>query len=242
MIPFDRARCLLVAGLAHRRARRKRAARETLNAAAAEFELLGAMSYAERARSEAGRIGGRPPASLDLTETEDHVAKLAANGGTSRAIAGALFISPRTVEANLARIYRKLGISSRAELGALMALRSTSETQQNNGFVGGGPAPSVTSVTNRLFAVERYDDSGDVPHPNDIFPRLPADVQLARAVYLPADEVVLALVEGEDEKAVAAAVAAAGWRVDRINPAAWVNLPVSAPVSTHSLPLGKALP
>jgi hypothetical protein len=57
------------------------------------------------------------------------VARLAAQGRTNRAIADALFISPKTVEANLARVYRKLRISSRAELGAAMGgphqLRST---------------------------------------------------------------------------------------------------------------------
>ena len=51
-----------------------------------------------------------------LTETESRVAALAARGRTNRAIADELFVSPKTVEANLARIYRKLRISGRAEL------------------------------------------------------------------------------------------------------------------------------
>ncbi|MFI7430127.1 ATP-binding protein [Micromonospora sp. NPDC049836] len=123
VLPLDRARCLLVAGVVHRRARRKRAAQDALRAAATEFDALGARAFAERARAEQGRIGGRPPAPLELTATEERVARLAAQGRTNRHIADELFISPKTVEANLARVYRKLGIASRAELGAAMAGR-----------------------------------------------------------------------------------------------------------------------
>nr|WP_238362208.1 helix-turn-helix transcriptional regulator [Actinopolymorpha pittospori] len=106
--------------MVHRRTRRKREAREALEAAAAEFAALGATAFAERAREELARVGGRPPAPSHLTATEDRVARLAAQGRTNRAIADALFLSPKTVEANLARVYRKLGIASRAELGAAM--------------------------------------------------------------------------------------------------------------------------
>lgn len=127
VLPLDRARCLLVAGVVHRRSRRKRAAQDALRAAEAEFAAIGARAFVERAQAEQGRIGGRPPAPLDLTATEERVARLAAQGRTNRVIADELFISPKTVEANLARIYRKLGISSRAELGAAMAGRSGTE-------------------------------------------------------------------------------------------------------------------
>ena len=121
VLPLDRARCLLVAGVVHRRARRKREARTALTAAAAEFSTLGAAAFADRAREELARVGGRPAAPRELTATEERVARLAAQGRTNRVIADALFLSPKTVEANLARVYRKLGISSRAELGAAMA-------------------------------------------------------------------------------------------------------------------------
>ena len=57
----------------------------------------------------------------ELTVSEQRVADLAASGMTNQDVAAALFISPKTVEANLARIYRKLGIHSRAELGRLVA-------------------------------------------------------------------------------------------------------------------------
>jgi hypothetical protein len=78
-------------------------------------------------------------------------------------------------------------------------------------------------VSTRLFAVERYDDTGGHVAPSDPFPALPAHVRLAGAVYLPVDEVVIAFVEGSDEASVGAAVTAAGWRVDRISPANWLE-------------------
>ena len=65
------------------------------------------------------------PRSSPPTTTRSHppngrVAELAASGMTNRDVAAALFISPKTVEANLARIYRKLGIKTRAELGRII--------------------------------------------------------------------------------------------------------------------------
>ncbi|MGB2920063.1 MAG: helix-turn-helix transcriptional regulator [Mycobacterium sp.] len=63
-------------------------------------------------RTEMGAAGAAA-----LTASEQRVAELAATGKTNRDVAAALFISPKTVEANLARVYRKLGIRSRAELG-----------------------------------------------------------------------------------------------------------------------------
>lgn len=120
-LPLDRARCHLVAGIAHRRARRKRQAREELEAALRGFTALGAAAFAERARSELARVGERATAPWHLTATERRVAELAARGRTNRAIADELFLSPKTVEANLARVYRKLGITSRAQLGTALA-------------------------------------------------------------------------------------------------------------------------
>lgn len=57
---------------------------------------------------------------FELTATERRIAELAASGLTNRQVAEQSFMSPKTVEANLARVYRKLGIASRAELGARM--------------------------------------------------------------------------------------------------------------------------
>ena len=88
--------------------------------ALAVFEGVGASLWAKRARAELARVPVRR-APGDLTPTEERIAALAATGLTNRVIAEQIFVSPKTVEANLARVYRKLGISSRAELGARMA-------------------------------------------------------------------------------------------------------------------------
>lgn len=119
-MPFERARTLLVRGQLHRRARQKQAARESLEEALAMFEQLDARLWSQATRADLRRIVHRSPPG-QLTATEQQVAELAGSGRTNREIAGALFISPQTVEANLARIYRKLGIHSRAELGRTMA-------------------------------------------------------------------------------------------------------------------------
>ena len=74
----------------------------------------------------------------------------------------------------------------------------------------------------RLFVVERYDDTG-TPGRSLPLPAAPAEVRVLCAVCLPADDVVLALIEGEDEQTTSAALAAAGWRVDRITPATWAH-------------------
>jgi DNA-binding CsgD family transcriptional regulator len=115
-IPFERGRTLLVLGAVQRRAKRKRAAREALEEALAVFERLGARLFAEQARLELGRIGGRGPATDQLTATERRVAGLVAEGRSTKEVAATLFVSPKTVEGHLSRIYAKLGIHSRAAL------------------------------------------------------------------------------------------------------------------------------
>ncbi|MGH2530034.1 MAG: ATP-binding protein [Actinomycetota bacterium] len=115
-MPFERGRTLLVLGTIRRRAKQKRPAREALEEALAIFERLGAPLWAEKARAELARIGGRRAAGGQLTEAEARVAKLAAAGRTNREIADALFMSVRTVEGHLSRAYAKLGVRSRTEL------------------------------------------------------------------------------------------------------------------------------
>jgi DNA-binding CsgD family transcriptional regulator len=118
-MPFEIARTLLGLGGVLRRSRQKRASRDALERAAAMFGALGAPVWAERARAEAARIGGRRPPSGDgLTQAEERVARLAAGGMTNREIADALYMSVRTVEGHLSHIYRKLGVRSRTELAA----------------------------------------------------------------------------------------------------------------------------
>jgi DNA-binding CsgD family transcriptional regulator len=119
-MPLERARSLLVQGQIERRRKRRRAARDAFSEAASIFESAGARLWAERVRTELERTSGSP-AGPGLSPTERRVAELAAAGRTNREIAASLFISPKTVEANLARIYDKLGIHTRAELGARIA-------------------------------------------------------------------------------------------------------------------------
>jgi DNA-binding CsgD family transcriptional regulator len=117
-LPFELGRTLLVRGAVERRAKRKREARDTLTKALEVFDGLGAALWTDKTRAELARIGGRAPSSLDLTPTEDRVAALVAAGSTNREVADALFVSIHTVEANLKRIYRKLGVRSRTELAS----------------------------------------------------------------------------------------------------------------------------
>src|SRR5581483_292485 len=118
--PFERARTLLALGAVRRRDRKKHAAREALGAALQTFESLGAALWADHARAEAERIGGRATAD-GLTATEARVAELLASGMTYRQAADVLFVSPKTVQWNVSKVYRKLGISSRAELAEWLA-------------------------------------------------------------------------------------------------------------------------
>jgi DNA-binding CsgD family transcriptional regulator len=122
--PFERARTLLALGETQRRARQRRAARQSLQAALALFEELGARLWAEKARRELARIGGRAPSVGALTPTEERVAALVAEGRTNREAANALYLSEHTVEGHLSRIYAKLGVRSRAELAHRLATLS----------------------------------------------------------------------------------------------------------------------
>ena len=123
-MPLELGRTLLASGQVARRAKQKRAAREAFTSALQTFEAIGAGLWAARARSELERTGLRHSAGDELTPTESRVADLAAQGLTNRRIAETLFLSAKTVEANIARVYLKLGIRSRAELGAAMAQRT----------------------------------------------------------------------------------------------------------------------
>jgi DNA-binding CsgD family transcriptional regulator len=115
--PFEAARSLMALGQAYRRAGYKGMAAQTLTSAAEIFDQVGTPRWAERARAEAGRVGLRPSKS-GLTATERRVAELVAQGNSNHEVAAALFISVKTVEANLTRVYRKLGVRSRTELAA----------------------------------------------------------------------------------------------------------------------------
>jgi DNA-binding CsgD family transcriptional regulator len=117
----DRARALLELGAALRRSNSRTAARGTLREALQLANECGAGALEARAREELLASGARPRRAAvygrdSLTPSERRVAALAAEGQTNRAIAQSLFVAPKTVEVHLRNVFRKLDLSSRAQL------------------------------------------------------------------------------------------------------------------------------
>jgi len=124
--PLHRARLLLGYGMWLRRQRRIAEARDPLRTARDTFSALGAAPWAQRAGQELRAAGEserqRPAAAWEgLTAQELQIASMAASGLTNRQIGDRLFLSRRTIGAHLYHIFPKLGISSRAQLGAALA-------------------------------------------------------------------------------------------------------------------------
>jgi DNA-binding CsgD family transcriptional regulator len=118
---FDRARTELLYGEHLRRQRRRAESREHLRAALEAFDSLGAAPWAERARGELRATGEtarkRDPGTLaQLTPQELQIARLVAEGRSNKEVAAQLFLSPRTIDYHLRKVFMKLGITSRAEL------------------------------------------------------------------------------------------------------------------------------
>jgi DNA-binding CsgD family transcriptional regulator len=123
-MPFERARTQLLLGQLQRRQRRRDAATASLDEALRTFRGIGATVWADRAEAELARVVSGRRRSQGLTATEERVAESAASGMTNRDIAAALFVSPKTVEVTLSRVYRKLGIRSRTELHQALQARN----------------------------------------------------------------------------------------------------------------------
>lgn len=120
-LDFGLARALLDHGGWLRRARRRKAARPHLEEAFDRFQAMGADAWAALAATELDRCGAPRPSSGTtdpLTPQERQVATLVAAGSSNREVSARLFVSVRTVESHLSRIYRKLGLRSRSELAA----------------------------------------------------------------------------------------------------------------------------
>ena len=122
--PFDLGRTELLYGEWLRRNRRRIEARSQLRAALESFEQLGVAPWADRARSELRATGEtarrRDPSTRDqLTPQELNIAGLAAAGLTNPEIGAQLFLSRRTIDYHLRKVFAKLGIASRAELAGL---------------------------------------------------------------------------------------------------------------------------
>jgi DNA-binding CsgD family transcriptional regulator len=119
--PFIEARTELLFGEWLRRGRQRREARQHLRRAADLFRQVGTPPWEERAESELRATGERArkrdPSTLDqLTPQELQIAGLVASGMTNRQIAEQLYLSPRTIDYHLRKIFSKLGVASRTEL------------------------------------------------------------------------------------------------------------------------------
>jgi DNA-binding CsgD family transcriptional regulator/tetratricopeptide (TPR) repeat protein len=124
--PFDVARVQLALGAQLRRSRQRVEARRHLEAAMTSFEMMGAAPWSERAGHELRASGQTarardPSAIFELTPQELQVARFVAEGLTNREVAARLFLSPRTVDYHLRKVFVKLGISSRSRLGQFLS-------------------------------------------------------------------------------------------------------------------------
>ena len=117
LLPLELGRTMLEKGTLERRAKRKSAAKQSLEKSLTVLEQLGAEMWIARARDELGRIGLRRAAiSEGLTPAQRRVAELVLAGMSNREIADKLYMSLRTVEAHLTKVYREFGVKSRAQL------------------------------------------------------------------------------------------------------------------------------
>jgi len=115
-MPGELGRTLLALGRLHWRRSERRRAQQVLARAVTAFDSAQARCWAAVARAELGRAWARRGAPEQLTPTERQVAELAGSGLRNTEIAARLFLSTKTVEAHLSRVYRKLGVRSRTEL------------------------------------------------------------------------------------------------------------------------------
>lgn len=128
-LPFERARALLVLGTSLRRVRRRADARRALGEALSLFQRMECRIWADRAREELGRIGGRAGSQGGLTPSERRVVDLAAGGATNKEISAILTVSVHTVEAHLSHAFVKLGVTRRAQLAGRLASEEPSADQ-----------------------------------------------------------------------------------------------------------------
>jgi DNA-binding CsgD family transcriptional regulator len=141
-MPFERARTLLAFGRRLHRARRRAEARDRLRAALDGFGQLGADAWAGQAQAELSAAGARrrrEPDGSALTAQERRVAAAVRRGGSNRAVAAELFLSPKTVDFHLRQIYRKLGVHSRTQLVAVLADQPDAARPNGDGAVTATP-------------------------------------------------------------------------------------------------------
>ena len=132
-MPAELGRTLLALGRLHRRRGERQRAQESLERAVSVLDAAGALGWAVVARDELARARGRRGDSERLTPSELKVCELAAAGLRNQEIAARLFLSGKTVEANLTRAYRKLGVRSRAQLVAVLARAGDARADEGSG-------------------------------------------------------------------------------------------------------------
>ncbi|NEB04268.1 helix-turn-helix transcriptional regulator, partial [Streptomyces sp. SID13726] len=125
-LPVELVRTLIALGAVERRSRRRSTARTVLGEALETATRIGAAPLAARAREELARVDavdrGGEAGGAELTPTEARIAALVGGGATNREVAAELFISVKTVEGALSRVYRKFGVRSRTALAHAMAV------------------------------------------------------------------------------------------------------------------------
>jgi DNA-binding CsgD family transcriptional regulator len=159
------ARSQLCLGELLRRQQARSRARDHLHEALTAFERQGARPWAQRARDELRLTGARVPQSGPgpvgaLTPQEVRIARLVARGATNRDVAAELFLSAKTVENHLTRIYAKLGVRSRTELASRVAAargppdRPRGGAGNRLGSPGLDPAPAAATRARPLGPLE----------------------------------------------------------------------------------------
>jgi DNA-binding CsgD family transcriptional regulator len=152
--PFQHARTRLLWAEHLRRHRRRVDAREQLRAALDLFDRLDARPWSARAHAElraSGETLHRAPTDGDeLTPQEIRIAYLVAQGGSNREVAQQLYLSPRTVGYHLAKIYRKLGVSSRTRLAHLLLEDQTEDQGEQKRRSRAGLAGRARAAFRRL--------------------------------------------------------------------------------------------
>ncbi|QSB04072.1 AAA family ATPase [Natronoglycomyces albus] len=131
-LPLEIGRVILTQGRLERRRRRQKAARDYIAEAAQLFRDHEAYGWLGIVESEQTRLSQGPrntESKLSLTHAEQRLAKLVAEGASNREAAAQLYLSVKTVESTLTRVYRKVGIRSRTQLVEYMGRHSESSEQ-----------------------------------------------------------------------------------------------------------------
>ena len=234
-MPFERGRTLLLLGSSTDVGREKRLADERLREGLAIFERVGSPVWFERARAELARVGRRPTAAATLTETEQRVAELAAAGLSARQIADRAFLAPKTVSNVLGRVYVKLDIHTRAELGARMG-QGIAQGQNRGSRLfprwPSGPDPPCRWTATSTHRPNRRPSSSRAtgristrPMPGRSrpasngrprrWPRKGFQVEHVGSILMPRDGVVFSLITASDEAVARQLTARAGVHPDR---------------------------